>query len=51
MVMLTQRPRADMPGFKPCEKDVQREAKYEQRRAIELRNREAIRNGQKVFDE
>ena len=51
MAMLTQRPRADMPGFKPCEKDVQREAKYEQRRQIELRNREAIRNGQKMYDE
>jgi hypothetical protein len=51
MAMLTQRPRADMPGFKPCEKDLQREAKYEQRRQIELRNREAIRKGQKMYDE
>jgi hypothetical protein len=51
MVMLTQRPRADMLGFQPCEKDIQREAKYEQRRQIELRNREAIRNGQKMYDE
>jgi hypothetical protein len=40
-----------MPGFKPCEKDILREAKYENRRQIELRNREAIRNGQKMYDE
>ncbi len=44
-------PRADMPGFVPCEKDRQRVAKYEQRAAIELSCREAIRAGRKVYDD
>ena len=43
-------PRCDMPGFKPCETDQRREAKFAMRREIELRNREAVRNGQKVYD-
>ena len=47
---LTQRPRGDLPGFQPCEKDARREAFYQERREIERRNREAIRNGQKVYD-
>lgn len=51
MEMLKQRPRADMPGFKPCEKDLQREEKYAYRRQIELSNREAIRRGEKRYDE
>ena len=49
--MLAERPRADMPGFQPCEVDQRREAKYAQRRQIELRNREAIRRGEKIYEE
>jgi hypothetical protein len=49
--MLAKRPRADMPGFQPCETDQQREAKYVQRQQIELRNRAAIREGRKVYDD
>ncbi len=48
--MLATRPRADMPGFTPCEKDRLREEKYAQRRQIESRNRQAIRRGEKVYD-
>ena len=48
--MLARRPRCDMPGFVPCPTDLRREAKFAMRREIELRNREAIRNGTKVFD-
>ncbi|MAG93756.1 MAG: hypothetical protein CMJ48_08415 [Planctomycetaceae bacterium] len=48
--MLSQRPRADMPGFIPCETDRRRELKYATRRKIEDRNREAIRQGRKVYD-
>ncbi|NQU19738.1 MAG: hypothetical protein HQ567_00535, partial [Candidatus Nealsonbacteria bacterium] len=47
---LSEHPRADMPGFRPCEKDQQREAKYARRQQIEHRNREAIRTGEKVYD-
>lgn len=48
---LTRRPRADMPGFVPSEPDQLREAKYALRRQIELRNREAIRRGERMYDE
>jgi hypothetical protein len=48
---LARRPRADMAGFVPSEPDQGREAKYSLRREIELRNREALRRGDKVFDE
>ncbi len=48
--MLAKRPRADMPGFQPCEADEQREAKYEKHRQIELGVREALRKGEKVYD-
>jgi len=47
---LAERPRADMPGFVPCEVDQRREAKARMRRDIELRNRSAIRRGEKVRD-
>ena len=47
---LQQRPRADMPGFQPCEKDQQRQEKYAERRRIELRNRQAIHEGRLVHD-
>ena len=39
-----------MPGFQPCETDRRREAKYEERRRIEMRIREAIRTDGKVYD-
>jgi len=48
--MLGRRPRADMPGFQPCEVDLRREQKYARRRQAELRNREATRTGEKVYD-
>lgn len=48
---LARRPRGDeMVGFIPSEADLRREAKYAQRRQIELLNREAIRQGQKTYD-
>jgi len=48
---LSETPRADMDGFRPCIIDKLRNDKYLMRRQIELRNREAIRNGVKVYDE
>ena len=49
--MLARRPRGDvLDGFIPCETDRLREEKYAQRRQIELRNREAIRKGERVYD-
>jgi len=47
---LARRPRCDMPGFVPCETDLRREEKFAARREIELRNRAAIRAGEKVYD-
>jgi hypothetical protein len=49
--LLAQRPRADMPGFVPCQTDQRREVKYLLRRNIELRNRAAIAEGREVYDE
>jgi len=48
---LDQRPRADMPGFVPSAPDQHREAAYAFRRQIEQRNRAALRDGDKVFDD
>ncbi len=48
--MLAQRPRADMPGFQPCEADNHREEKYAARQHAEARSREAIRTGNRVYD-
>ncbi|MBP5226530.1 MAG: hypothetical protein J6336_04015 [Kiritimatiellae bacterium] len=47
---LKQTPRADMEGFVPCEKDREREAKYQRRLAEERRVYQAIREGREVFD-
>ncbi len=47
---LAGRPRADMPGFVPCETDLKREEKYAARQSAERRSREAIRRGEKVYD-
>ncbi len=49
--MLATRPRGDMAGFTPCEKDQLREEKYALRRQIEVRNRQAIRRGERVYDQ
>jgi hypothetical protein len=49
--LLAQRPRCGTPGFVPSEPDQRREAKYAERREIELRNRAAIRDGRRVFDD
>ena len=48
---LETRPRADMTGFVPCEKDQQREEKYAMRREIEMRNRAAILDEDRYYDE
>jgi len=48
---LAAQPNPDAPGFVACETDRRREAKYEQREAIELANREAIRTGARRFDD
>lgn len=47
---LAARPRADMPGFRPCGRDEARERKYVRRRASERAARVAIREGRKVYD-
>jgi hypothetical protein len=47
---LARQPRGDTLDFVPCPTDQCREATYAQRRQIELRNREAIRNGQNAYD-
>jgi len=48
---LAQHPRADMPGFKPCEEDQKRLDFHAYRLTIEARNRKAIIEGEKVYDE
>jgi hypothetical protein len=48
--MLEERPRADMPGFEACTIDQQRQQEYMVRQQIELRNRQAINKGQKLYD-
>ena len=48
---LSRQPEADASGFQACEADRGRDLKYLQRREIELRNRRAIREGKKVYDE
>ncbi len=48
---LREQPRADMDGFVPCAKDREREERYRQRAAQELRVYEAIRNGRELMDE
>ena len=48
---LAKRPRGDaLAGFVPCQADQRREQKFAARRKIELRNREAIRRGEKLYD-
>lgn len=47
---LAKNPEPDAAGFRPCPVDDWREEKYAARRARELANREAIREGRKVYD-
>ncbi|AQT67133.1 translocation protein TolB [Anaerohalosphaera lusitana] len=47
---LEQRPRADMDGYVPCEKDLRRQEFYEKREEIERANRKAIREKAKKYD-
>ncbi|MCP3920162.1 MAG: hypothetical protein GY711_31945 [bacterium] len=47
---LAQKPRAGMPGFEPCETDRVRLLKYDRLRDHQLLVREALRNGEKVYD-
>lgn len=42
---LQARPRADMPGFVPWERDLQRQAQVEKYRGVEQESRKAIREG------
>ena len=43
-------PRADMPGFIPCEQDQKRTQRYEQLRRVEASFREALREDRKRYD-
>jgi hypothetical protein len=45
------RPEPDAPGFAACEEDRRRDEKYVRLREAELRNRAALREGRKVYDE
>lgn len=47
---LTEKPRADMPGFKLSGLDAWREEKYQERRQQERVRRSAIAEGKKVYD-
>jgi len=47
---LAKTPRADMPGFVPCEADRNREVRYRKRLAEERRIYDAIRAAQKIYD-
>jgi hypothetical protein len=49
--LLADRPEADKPGFRPSERDQWREQKYVARTQTEQRNRAAIRNGLKLYEE
>ena len=47
---LAEKPDADALGFKPCEKDVECERRYEERQKAERAIYEAIRTGEKIYD-
>ncbi|MCX6905073.1 MAG: hypothetical protein NTW03_16655, partial [Verrucomicrobia bacterium] len=47
---LARNPEADSPGFIPCPTDQWREKKYQAREETERRNREAMREGRKQFE-
>jgi hypothetical protein len=48
--MLTEHPRADMPGFKPCGADQERLDAWRQRQEIEQGVWQAMREGRQVYD-
>jgi len=48
---LLKEPGPDADGFVPCELDRWRDQKYAARLSAEMRSRQAIRTGQKVYDE
>jgi hypothetical protein len=48
--VLEKTPRADMPGFVPCPTDQARLAKYDERRRLEGKSRQAIREGKKFYE-
>ena len=48
--VLNKNPEADAPGFKPCQLDAARNAKYDAQWRLEQRNRAAISAGKKVYD-
>jgi hypothetical protein len=48
---LARHPEADMPGFVACATDQWREQKYAARQAAEGRNRRALQEGRKSYDE
>ena len=43
-------PRADMDGFRPCARDLEREDRYQRRLQEERKVYESIRNGAKRYD-
>ncbi len=47
---LAEKPDADAPGFQPCEADLVRERRYQERLAAESKIYEAIRTGKKIYD-
>ena len=47
---LREKPRADMPNFVACETDRKRKREYDRLWSHQLRVRDAIRKGQKVYD-
>ena len=47
---LEEKPRADSPSFTPCDTDLARERRYEERLAREHKIYDAIRNNQRVYD-
>ncbi len=50
-VRLSERPRADMPGFRlVAPNEIQQQAKYDTLRAAEAKSRQALIRGQKHFD-
>jgi hypothetical protein len=47
---LRKNPGPDCDDFVPCPVDQWRTAKYEQRQAVEMQNRQALREGRRVYD-
>jgi hypothetical protein len=48
--MLAEHPRAEMPGFQPCVADQQRLDACRQRRQVEERVLQALRENRKIYD-